>query len=339
MNIRHNPDLDALWANPDRGPAKPSKPKAPKKKATKKGGKKLQKATDFYTVAPEDIHVMEGFNPREIFDVEAFLDDIKINGVQVPLIARKADKGAEHGKPLELIDGERRLRASLEAELDSVPVRVIPSTVSKADAVFLALETGAGSKALDAYEEARAVDSLVKEGITPKQIAERFGKTEQWVSQRRSILKACKWVVGKYRKGEITYTLLRKASTKKNAEAQKEYVKAQIEKAKARYGVLPGDGPELGGDDKSSDANGTGTGTGTGTGDGGETPPASTKPTGAAPGRPGKRILRQLIQDLDILDDRDSKTYTVDQVILLVKWCAGGDDAPEEADVLNALGI
>ncbi|MFM8456219.1 MAG: ParB/RepB/Spo0J family partition protein, partial [Ignavibacteria bacterium] len=62
------------------------------------------------------------FQPRVIFDPEALkelVDSIKIHGVIQPIAVRKS------GNAYELIAGERRIRASIEAGLDTIPAMVL----------------------------------------------------------------------------------------------------------------------------------------------------------------------------------------------------------------------
>ena len=82
----------------------------------------FQKRKEFFTVDPKVIVVKNGWNPRTDFSGEEELrDSIIQNGVLIPLRVKKVDN------VLELIDGERRLRATHLAikeghNIESVPV-------------------------------------------------------------------------------------------------------------------------------------------------------------------------------------------------------------------------
>ncbi|OJY95728.1 MAG: hypothetical protein BGP25_15795 [Lysobacterales bacterium 63-13] len=70
-----------------------------------------------------DIVVVEGFNPRRHFNAEplaSLVESIKRDGVFTPITVRRTSDDS-----LKLIAGERRLRASREAGLETIPAKVI----------------------------------------------------------------------------------------------------------------------------------------------------------------------------------------------------------------------
>lgn len=291
-------------------PKPPAKPKAKAKPAPKgKGAPTMQAATNYFNVSPHAIHVIDGFNPREIFDVGDLSKDIAINGVRIPLIVRKSGDKAEHGKPLELVDGQRRLTCAIASNLKNVPVNVATFD-SAADGLFLALTTGAGAKPLDWIEEGTAIEALVKLGWGPRDIAEKWGRTEAFVSQRRSLLKLSGSVKKALRKGAITYTLARELAKIDVHKAQNDRMRDEIEKAKTK-------GKNKAGSDVDADAE-------------------QTKSTGSGPARPPKKHMRQMIEELEQLVPETR--FTVDDMATVLKWGMGDPAVTEEA-VQKQLGL
>lgn len=72
------------------------------------------KRTDIYQIDPRNVDVVAGFNVRRKFDIEELKEQIKLNGVLNPItvIPTKLADGTERYR---LVDGERRLRATLAA--------------------------------------------------------------------------------------------------------------------------------------------------------------------------------------------------------------------------------
>ncbi len=124
------------------------------------------------------------FQPRHVFDETALQElaqSISEHGVLQPLIVRTAEDGYE------LIAGERRLAASIEAGLTEVPVIVIEALDS--EALELALVENLQREDLNILEEAEGYQMLVTRfGLTQEQIAERVGKARVSVTNTMRIL-------------------------------------------------------------------------------------------------------------------------------------------------------
>ena len=143
-----------------------------------------------YKVDPTTIKVLDGWNPRVDFgDIDSLKDSIIENGVLLPLTLKRTSKGN-----LNLIDGERRLRAVLAAikevgENIKVPAFIEDRNLTTTNALCRALISNDG-KPLKPYEEAEAIGRLVKWGNTVEQIAKKLGKHRSYVSRRLEFLDA-----------------------------------------------------------------------------------------------------------------------------------------------------
>lgn len=140
---------------------------------------------EYRVVAIEEIQVPEGANPRQHFDPEALAElaeSVRQHGILEPLVVRPSARGG-----YELVAGERRLRAALEAGLTAVPVVVRELTDAEADE--LRLVENLQRQDLNPVEEAEAVRRLLeRHGFTQEQLAARLGKSQPWVSNRLRLL-------------------------------------------------------------------------------------------------------------------------------------------------------
>jgi ParB family chromosome partitioning protein len=101
----------------------------------------------------KDVIVVEGFNPRNLLSSDAFTDvsledlaaSIREQGILQPLLVRKV------GKEIQLIAGERRLKAARLAKLTSVPVVFIEADDQRA--YEIAIIENAQRKDLDLVTE------------------------------------------------------------------------------------------------------------------------------------------------------------------------------------------
>ena len=149
----------------------------------------VKNRNDFFQVDPRQIVVNPGWNPRLNFAEEELKDSIIENGVLVPLrVKRNPDD------TIVLIDGERRLRATLRAieeghEINTVPCIFERPQISESEAMFVTLVTNQG-KPLDPTEEAEAFQRLVNWGQTTGDIARRIGKSLEFVRQRLALVDA-----------------------------------------------------------------------------------------------------------------------------------------------------
>jgi ParB family chromosome partitioning protein len=142
------------------------------------------------SLSPDDI-VPNAQQPRTEFRQDA-LDELVTSvrefGVLQPIVVRPR-VGAAPGEPqYELIMGERRLRATKIAGLDSIPA-VIRNT---ADEVMLrdALLENLHRADLNPLEEASAYQQLLADfGITQEQLADRIGRSRPQITNTIRLLK------------------------------------------------------------------------------------------------------------------------------------------------------
>lgn len=124
------------------------------------------------------------WQPRHVFEQEALAElvqSVKERGVLQPLLVRKV--GAE----FELIAGERRLRAAIEAGRPDVPVIVMD--VTDREALELALIENLQRSDLNLIEEAEGYQTLIdKFSLTQDDIAQRVGKARPTVANALRLL-------------------------------------------------------------------------------------------------------------------------------------------------------
>lgn len=138
--------------------------------------------------------------PRKEFVAEQLtelMESIREHGIIQPLIVRPVN-----GK-LELIAGERRLRASRELGLREVPV--IVRQASDRDVLEMALIENLQREGLNAIEEARAYDRLANEfQMKQEDIAKRVGKNRATVANAIRLLDLVESVQDLLSQGKIT---------------------------------------------------------------------------------------------------------------------------------------
>ena len=130
--------------------------------------------------------------PRSEFDEEALEElthSVREFGVFQPIVVREISPAPAAGEPrYELIMGERRLRASKRAGLETIPA-IVRST---ADEHMLrdALLENLHRAQLNPLEEASAYQQLLADfGITQEQLAERIGRSRPQISNTIRLLK------------------------------------------------------------------------------------------------------------------------------------------------------
>ncbi len=127
------------------------------------------------------------YQPRKQFKSEEMLslaDSIKENGVLQPLLCRQINNSDYY----EIVAGERRLRASILANLQTVPCIIIACDYEDS-AVFSILENIQRSN-LEFFEEAQAIGHLINHfGLTQEQVAKKLGKSQSALSNKLRLLR------------------------------------------------------------------------------------------------------------------------------------------------------
>ncbi|SFR67329.1 chromosome partitioning protein, ParB family [Agromyces sp. CF514] len=136
---------------------------------------------------PEDI-VPNAVQPRSVFDPDDLAElvhSVREFGVLQPIVVRPHPDLA--GK-YELVMGERRLRATKAAGLDSIPA-VVKDTANE-DMLRDALLENLHRSQLNPLEEASAYQQLLADfGITQEELATRIGRSRPQISNTLRLLK------------------------------------------------------------------------------------------------------------------------------------------------------
>ena len=140
------------------------------------------------------------FQPRSNFNDEKLkelTDSIKNQGVLSPILVRELGLNG-----FEVIAGERRLRASKMAGLETIP-RLVDQKQDK-DALISALIENLQREDLNAVEEAKGLDRLKREfGLTQDEVATSTGKARSTIANSLRILSLPKSVLEMLSKGII----------------------------------------------------------------------------------------------------------------------------------------
>ncbi|MGA1145532.1 MAG: ParB/RepB/Spo0J family partition protein [Candidatus Nanopelagicales bacterium] len=128
--------------------------------------------------------------PRQVFDEEALAEltfSIKEIGLLQPIVVRRLGS-PQDGAAFELIAGERRLRASKDAGLSTIPA--IIRTTDDADMLRDALLENLHRADLNALEEAAAYAQMLADfGCTQEELATRIGRSRPQVTNTLRLLK------------------------------------------------------------------------------------------------------------------------------------------------------
>jgi ParB family chromosome partitioning protein len=126
------------------------------------------------------------FQPRIMFDPMALAElsqSIKEHGVIQPITVRRQHDGYE------LISGERRIRASIEAGLDKIPAYILDITSNEA-MIELALIENVQRENLNDIEIAMGYQLLIDEcSLSQELIAQKVGKNRSTISNFLRLLK------------------------------------------------------------------------------------------------------------------------------------------------------
>jgi ParB family chromosome partitioning protein len=140
------------------------------------------------------------FQPRRYFspeDITALADSLRQHGVLQPILVREA------GPRYQLIAGERRLRASIEAQLHDIPARVLDLDDQR---VFeLAMVENLQREDLNAIDKATAFRQyLERYGGTQEELASRLGLDRSTVSNLIRLLELPEAIIEAVRKSVIS---------------------------------------------------------------------------------------------------------------------------------------
>ena len=146
-------------------------------------------------IKPNPYQPRKDFNPDEL---EGLTASIKEKGVLQPLVVTRVSENR-----YELIAGERRLRASIMAELETVPVLV--REIAMSERLELALVENVQREDLNPLEEAEAYAKLVDEfGLTQEMVSKRVGKNRSTIANSIRILQLSDYAKVSLARGAIS---------------------------------------------------------------------------------------------------------------------------------------
>jgi ParB family chromosome partitioning protein len=151
------------------------------------------------------------YQPRREFDpiaLKSLSESIRMYGVLQPLVVTRKEvfhEGSGMSVEYELISGERRLRASKLAGLQQVPVLIRNSEDSAREKLEMAIIENLQREDINSVERARAFDRLAKEfGMKQIQIAEKVGKSREYVANTLRILMLPEEILNALSEGKIS---------------------------------------------------------------------------------------------------------------------------------------
>lgn len=125
------------------------------------------------------------YQPRVYFDEESLNElalSIKEHGVFQPIIVKKSIKGYD------IVAGERRVKASIKAGLETIPA--IVKDFSDEDMMQIALLENLQRENLSSIEEAKAYHDIInKLNITQDELAKRIGKSRSHITNMLGLLR------------------------------------------------------------------------------------------------------------------------------------------------------
>lgn len=272
-------------------------------------------ARDQLMIDPRIILVDDGFNPRDytLPENRAHLDELKRsireNGTLVPLLVRFDPER----KSAVLVDGECRLRANLELIAEGVEIAAVPTIQvaggNEADRLLTSITANTG-KPLSKWELGTAFQRLYKFGWSEEQIATKTGYRPTFITEAMELADAPVEIKQLLSSRAVTPSLaLDELRTNGAAAVQSLQAIAKQHKASGKRGPA------------------------------GKAPVAAPKPQPAPPSPALIAVLRELIDDVAIVDlTNESLTrVTVDRVLLLkLASFAVNEEQPKPAQMAMA---
>ena len=178
-------------------------------------------------IHPDEVAV-NPYQPRTTFDEEALTDlaqSISELGIIQPITVRKISDGS-----YQLVSGERRLRASKLAKLDSIPAFV--REANDQESLEMALVENIQREDLDPIEIALSYQRLIDEiDLTQESMSKRVGKKRSTITNYLRLLKLHPQVQGALRRREISMGHGRALMAVEDEKAQIELLVLVLEKS------------------------------------------------------------------------------------------------------------
>ncbi len=147
-------------------------------------------------IAPNPLQPRKEFAPERLRELT---ESIREHGIIQPITVRNAG-----GDKFELISGERRIRASIEAGLTHIPAYVMEAEGDR-KMLELAIVENVQRVELNPIEEAEAYDRLIEDcGLTQEEVAARISKDRTTVANSIRLLKLPERIKDSLRAGELT---------------------------------------------------------------------------------------------------------------------------------------
>ena len=162
------------------------------------------------------------YQPRKVFSeesIEELKQSILLHGILQPIIARKSIKGYE------IVVGERRYRAAVEASFKTVPVVV--RELNEQQMMELAILENLQREDLNPIEEAFAYQMLLERlNLTQDELAKRLGKSRPHITNHVRLLSLPEEIRNLISEGKLSMGHGRALLSLKN----KELLKSVVEK-------------------------------------------------------------------------------------------------------------
>lgn len=147
------------------------------------------------------------FSVREAVDeehVSQIAESLEEDGQWDPIIVRPNENGG-----YEMIAGHTRYRAARQIGWDELEANV--KNVDEEEAENLALKTNLKRKGMTKIEEGKAINQMLRnQGLTQRELANKLGKSQRWVSERVKVaLELAPEVRGLVEEGDISYNIAR----------------------------------------------------------------------------------------------------------------------------------
>lgn len=198
------------------------------------------KRTDIYTIDPRNVVIVENFNVCKEFALDELKEQIKLQGVLNPItvVPFKDEDGNEKYR---LVDGERRVRATLAAieegaEIARIKAIFLPRNTKEEDLLIEQMMRNEG-KNFTEYEQALMFQRFRdKFGYSQSEIAAKFGKSATFIGRCLSLLELAPEIQEKIENGEISTGAVRQivGTNKEDEAAQIEAVETAIADAKSK---------------------------------------------------------------------------------------------------------
>lgn len=178
-------------------------------------------------IHPDEVAV-NPYQPRTTFDEEALTDlaqSISELGIIQPITVRKISDGS-----YQLVSGERRLRASKLAKLESIPAFV--REANDQESLEMALVENIQREDLDPIEIALSYQRLIDEiDLTQESMSKRVGKKRSTITNYLRLLRLHPQVQGALRRREISMGHGRALMAVEDEEEQIELLVIVLEKS------------------------------------------------------------------------------------------------------------